>query len=126
MRLLRVIIFLLLAGFAALAGYAYFGDMAADPQPMRVPVQIDLGSGPGAAPASAAGAAPPAGPPAPRRPPPPPPPGAGTRPPARAPPPPRRGGRGLLGRAPARAGGRGRRVAPLPLCWGLRAVVVDR
>ena len=59
MRLLRVIIFLLLAGFAGLAGYAYFGDMAADPQPMRVPVQIDLGSGPGAAaPATpAAGAA---------------------------------------------------------------------
>lgn len=57
MRLLRVIIFLLLAGFAGLAGYAYFGDMAADPQPMRVPVQIDLGSGPGAA----APATPPAG-----------------------------------------------------------------
>lgn len=65
MRLLRVIIFLLLAGFAGLAGYAYFGDMAADPQPMRVPVQIDLGSGPGAAPATpAAGAAPAAATPA--------------------------------------------------------------
>ena len=65
MRLLRVIIFLLLAGFAGLAGYAYFGDMAADPQPMRVPVQIDLGAGPGAAPATpAAGAAPAAASPA--------------------------------------------------------------
>ena len=42
MRLLRVIIFLLLAAFLGLAGYAYFGDMGADPQPMRVPVQLDM------------------------------------------------------------------------------------
>lgn len=43
MRLLRVIVFLLIACFAGLAGYAYFGDMAADPQQMRVPVELDLG-----------------------------------------------------------------------------------
>ncbi|HRO15516.1 MAG TPA: hypothetical protein PLL33_10820 [Paracoccus sp. (in: a-proteobacteria)] len=43
MRLLRVIIFLLLAGMAGLVGYAYFGDMDADPREMRVPVKLDLG-----------------------------------------------------------------------------------
>lgn len=58
MRMLRVIVFLLLAAFAGLAGYAYFGDMSADPRTMRVPVQLDLGDltsapapTPGAAPA---------------------------------------------------------------------------
>lgn len=56
MRLLRVTLFLLLAGFAGLAAYAYFGDMAADPQTMRVPVELDLG-GTAAAPAAAAAAA---------------------------------------------------------------------
>lgn len=53
MRLLRVIVFLLLAGFAGLTAYAYFGDTAADPQPMRVPVELDLGQSP-AAPVTAA------------------------------------------------------------------------
>ena len=53
MRLLRVIILLLLAGFVGLAVYAYVGDMSADPQPMRVPVQLDMGQ-PAAMPAPAA------------------------------------------------------------------------
>ena len=42
MRLLRVIIFLVVAGVIALVGYAYFGDMTADPRPIRVPVELDL------------------------------------------------------------------------------------
>ena len=53
MRLLRVIILLLLAGFVGLAVYAYVGDMSADPQPMRVPVQLDMGQ-PATTPAPAA------------------------------------------------------------------------
>lgn len=52
MRLLRVIIFLAVAGVIALVGYAYFGDMTADPQQIRVPVELDLGA-PSAAPAPA-------------------------------------------------------------------------
>lgn len=57
MRLLRVIILLLLAGFVGLAVYAYVGDMSADPHPMRVPVQLDMGQ-PATTPAPAAEPAP--------------------------------------------------------------------
>jgi len=61
MRLLRVIVFLLVAALVALTGYAYFGDMSADPRTVRVPVRLDLGAAPAPAPAAAgteAGAAP--------------------------------------------------------------------
>lgn len=60
MRLLRVIAGLLVLALVALTGYAYFGDMGADPQPMRVPVQIDLGelAAAPAAPGTAAASAP--------------------------------------------------------------------
>ncbi|HMM10342.1 MAG TPA: hypothetical protein PKA35_14680 [Paracoccus solventivorans] len=58
MRLLRVIVFLLVAALLALTGYAYFGDMSADPRPTRVPVRLDLGTAPPAPPAPAAAAAP--------------------------------------------------------------------
>lgn len=60
MRLLQVIVFLLAAALLALTGYAYFGDMSADPRPTRVPVRLDLGTAPPAppAPAPAAAAAP--------------------------------------------------------------------
>lgn len=54
MRLLRVIVFLLVAALLALTGYAYFGDMSADPRPTRVPVRLDLGTAPPAPPAPAA------------------------------------------------------------------------
>lgn len=54
MRLLRVIVFLLVAALLALTGYAYFGDMSADPRPTRVPVRLDLGTAPAAPPAPAA------------------------------------------------------------------------
>lgn len=67
MRMLRVIVFLLLAAFAGLTGYAYFGDMSAAPRAMRVPVQLDLGDltsapapAPDAAPADEAAAETPA------------------------------------------------------------------
>lgn len=58
MRLLRVIVFLLVAALLALTGYAYFGDMSADPRPTRVPVRLDLGTAPPAPPAPAAAVAP--------------------------------------------------------------------
>ena len=58
MRLLRVIVVLLAVALIALAGYAYFGDMRADPQQMRVPVQIDLGALAGNAPAAGTAPAP--------------------------------------------------------------------
>lgn len=54
MRLLRVIVFLLVAALLALTGYAYFGDMNADPRTTRVPVRLDLGTAPPAPPAPAA------------------------------------------------------------------------
>lgn len=54
MRLLRVIVFLLVAALLALTGYAYFGDMNADPRITRVPVRLDLGTAPPAPPAPAA------------------------------------------------------------------------
>lgn len=53
MRLLRVIIFLAVAGVIALVGYAYLGDMAADPRPIRMPVELDLGTPAPAAPVAA-------------------------------------------------------------------------
>lgn len=64
MRLLRVIIFLAVAGVIALVGYAYLGDMTADPKPIRVPVELDLGAPAPAAPTAtpAAQPAPPAAP----------------------------------------------------------------
>lgn len=42
MRLLRVLATLLILGLLGLAGYAYLGDMAADPTEMRVPVELQL------------------------------------------------------------------------------------
>ncbi|ARJ70943.1 hypothetical protein B0A89_13830 [Paracoccus contaminans] len=59
---MRVIVVLLAVALIALAGYAYFGDMRADPQHMRVPVQIDLGGLPAGAPAPAPAPAAPATP----------------------------------------------------------------
>lgn len=44
MRLLKVVVVLGILVIAGLAGYAYFGDMKADPQEMRVPVELDLGN----------------------------------------------------------------------------------
>lgn len=44
MRLLKVVVVLGLLIIAGLAGYAYLGDMKADPQEMRVPVELDLGN----------------------------------------------------------------------------------
>ncbi|MDO5369796.1 hypothetical protein [Paracoccus sp. (in: a-proteobacteria)] len=58
MRLLRVIIFLAVAGVIALVGYAYFGDMTADPRPIHVPVELDLNLPPATAPAAAPAVAP--------------------------------------------------------------------
>ncbi|HHW35325.1 MAG TPA: hypothetical protein GXX24_14480 [Paracoccus solventivorans] len=55
---MRVIVFLLVAALLALTGYAYFGDMSADPRPTRVPVRLDLGTVPPAPPAPAAATAP--------------------------------------------------------------------
>lgn len=53
MRWLRIIIFLALAAVAGLFGYAYFGDMDAQPQAMRVPVELDLNdASPAATPAA--------------------------------------------------------------------------
>ena len=42
MRLLRVLVILLGLALLGLAGYAYFGDMDADPVEIRVPVELDL------------------------------------------------------------------------------------
>lgn len=59
MRWLRIIIFLALAAVAGLFGYAYFGDMDAQPQAMRVPVELDLNdASPDATPAAAPAAMP--------------------------------------------------------------------
>ncbi|SEH61465.1 hypothetical protein [Paracoccus alkenifer] len=63
MRLLRVIVFLLVAALLALTGYAYFGDMSADPRTTRVPVRLDLGAAPTTAPPAPAATAEPAEPP---------------------------------------------------------------
>ncbi|KGJ06236.1 hypothetical protein SAMN04487972_10453 [Paracoccus halophilus] len=44
MRLLKLVAVLLVLTLAALAGYAYFGDMGSDPREMRMPVELDLGA----------------------------------------------------------------------------------
>ncbi|AGT08668.1 hypothetical protein [Paracoccus aminophilus] len=44
MRLLGLIVVLVVLAVAGLTGYAYVGDMKADPKEMRVPVELDLGS----------------------------------------------------------------------------------
>ena len=65
MRLLRVLVVLLILLIGGLAGYAYFGDMQADPQETRLPIQLDLGSAPAPAAvqdAAAPGTTAPAGP----------------------------------------------------------------
>ncbi|MTH35118.1 hypothetical protein GL279_10940 [Paracoccus limosus] len=49
MRLLAGVLALVILGLAGLLGYAYFGDMKADPQETRLPVQLDLGAAPLAA-----------------------------------------------------------------------------
>ncbi|MFD1880976.1 hypothetical protein [Paracoccus pacificus] len=41
MRVATILVILFILALLALAGYAYLGDMAADPQPVRVPVQVD-------------------------------------------------------------------------------------
>lgn len=52
MRLLRVVLVLVILGLGGLTGYAYFGDMKADPRETRLPVQLDLqGDVPAAPPA---------------------------------------------------------------------------
>jgi len=60
MRLLKVVVVLVILTLAGLAGYAYLGDMSSDPQEMRMPVELDLGTEAAPAadgPAAAAGAA---------------------------------------------------------------------
>lgn len=42
MRLLQVAVALVILILAGLAGYAYFGDMRAEPHQMRLPVELDL------------------------------------------------------------------------------------
>lgn len=64
MRLLAAVAALVILGISGLLGYAYFGDMTADPQETRLPVQLDLGAPTPAAPAEAAAPAPAAGTPA--------------------------------------------------------------
>ncbi len=40
-KLLKLVIFLGLVGFAALAGYAWFGDLSPDPAPRETTVVLD-------------------------------------------------------------------------------------
>ena len=54
MRLLAAVAVLVILGISGLLGYAYFGDMTADPQETRLPVQLDLGAPTPAAPVEAA------------------------------------------------------------------------
>ena len=42
MRLLKILIFLFVLGFAGLAGYAYFGDMDPERTEARIPVRLDM------------------------------------------------------------------------------------
>lgn len=58
MRLLAALAALVILGISGLLGYAYFGDMKADPQETRLPVQLDLGAPTPAAPAEVAQTAP--------------------------------------------------------------------
>ena len=53
MRLLWVVAILVILLLGGLTGYAYFGDMGADPREMRLPVELDLGSSPAPATAGA-------------------------------------------------------------------------
>lgn len=46
MRLLKVLLALLVLGFVGLTGYAYLGDMNAQPVEIRQPVPLDLGASP--------------------------------------------------------------------------------
>lgn len=46
MRLLWVLVVLVILLLGGLTGYAYFGDMGADPRETRLPVELDLGSSP--------------------------------------------------------------------------------
>lgn len=57
MRLLAAVAVLVILGISGLLGYAYFGDMTADPQETRLPVQLDLGAPTPAAPVEAAASA---------------------------------------------------------------------
>lgn len=43
MRLLWVVVVLVILLIGGLTGYAYFGDMKADPRETRLPVELDLG-----------------------------------------------------------------------------------
>ncbi|MDP1667742.1 hypothetical protein [Phaeovulum sp.] len=40
-RILKLVVVLVVLSLAGLAGYAYFGDMAAPPQEMRNPVDLN-------------------------------------------------------------------------------------
>lgn len=42
MRLLKLLVVVVLLGFAGLTGYAYLGDMAPRTAEMKVPVELDL------------------------------------------------------------------------------------
>jgi len=44
MRLLWVVVVLAILLIGGLTGYAYFGDMKADPRETRLPVELDLGA----------------------------------------------------------------------------------
>lgn len=46
MRVLKLLVVVVILTVAGLIGYAYFGDMNADPTQMRVPVELDLGAEP--------------------------------------------------------------------------------
>jgi len=53
MRLLWVVVALVILLIGGLTGYAYFGDMKADPRETRLPVELDLGApAPSTAPAA--------------------------------------------------------------------------
>ncbi len=55
MRLWKILLVLIVLAVAALAGYAYFGDMQPEQSEIRLPVELDLNSGqPAQAPVAAA------------------------------------------------------------------------
>lgn len=58
MRLLAALVVVVILALAGLLGYAYFGDMTADPQETRLPVKLDLGAAPAPAPVAAPETAP--------------------------------------------------------------------
>jgi len=41
-RILKVLLFLVIVGFVALAGYAYFGDLSPNQSEQREPVTLDV------------------------------------------------------------------------------------